>query len=196
MLSGPSGAGKNSLMERLRRLEPHIHYCVTATTRRPRRGERAGVDYFFLSDEEFEGLIASGGMLEWARVHGRLYGVPCAPVREALERRQDVLACVDVQGAMTIRSRVPSAILVFLAPWDLEDLRTRLQQRGTESDLELKQRLVTAERELRQIPAFDYLVYNQEGQLDEAVERVRAIIWSERGRVQPRYAVLEGVCGQ
>lgn len=195
VLSGPSGVGKDTVLEHIRRREPDILYCVTATTRPPRPGEQDGIDYYFLSEEEFERLKGAGGLLEHAHVHGHSYGVPCRQVSEALERQQDVLACVDVQGATTIHSRIPSTILIFLAPGQIEDLRQRLEHRATEGAADLQLRLKNADAEMARAAEFDYVVRNPEGRVEEAVERVEAIIQAERCRQSPRYAVLEGGCG-
>lgn len=193
VLSGPSGVGKDSVLEKLQILEPDLHYCVTATTRSPRPGERDGVDYFFLGENEFVRLRDSGGLIEWAQVHGRFYGVPAGQVQVALDRGQDVLACIDVQGAMTFQSRIPSAVLIFLAPGSPEELRTRLSRRGTEDGAELELRLANAQEELARAREFDYLVVNRDGGLDAAVDAVRGIIQTERLRVSPRYASLGAV---
>lgn len=196
VLSGPSGVGKDSVLNRLRAVESDLHYCITATTRSRRPGERDAVDYYFLSDGEFDRLRESGGLLEWAVVHDHRYGVPCAQVQEALDRKQDVLACVDVQGAMSIRARIPMATLVFLAPSSREELRARLSGRGTEAPEQVELRLKNAIRELERLPEFDYLIVNAEGGIDAAASELRAIIQSERRRVQPRYASLVGPCGR
>lgn len=195
ILSGLSGAGKDSVMDGLRALEPDIYYCITATTRLPRPGERHGVHHYFLGREEFVRLKESDGLLESAVVYDQLYGTPCAQVREALSRGQDVLARVDVQGAMSIRARIPAAVLIFLAAGHLKDLRARLEARGTEGDEDIALRLATAEKELEFVRDFDYLVHNLEGRLEEAVEQVRGIIRAERMRVVPRRATLDGPCG-
>ena len=195
MLSGPSGVGKDSVLAGLQQIENDLHYCVTATTRPPRTGEQEGVDYYFLSEAEFEQLRSSGGLLESAQVHGRSYGLPAAQVQDAVAEHHDVMACVDVQGARSIRARIPAAVLIFLAPSSLDELRQRLTDRGTEDSQQLELRLANAEGELDQIPLFDYVVINGDGELDRAVDAVRAIIRSERMRVAPRYASLNKAVG-
>ena len=195
VLSGPSGVGKDSVLHELRALEPSIHYYITATTRSPRPGERDGIEYFFLPEDEFARLKATGGLLESAEAHGHHYGSPCRQVVTALEAGRDVLACVDVQGAMAIRSRIPSAILIFLAPESEEQLASRLRGRGTEAAADFELRLANAQGEIAQSGAFDYLVYNRDDRLEDAVGEVRTVITAERLRTAPRYAVLEGGCG-
>lgn len=194
VLSGPSGVGKDSVLEGLRADEPDIHYCITATTRAPRPGEQHGVSYYFLSEIEFERLRAGGGLLEWDEHYGHHYGSPCAQVVDALARGQDVLACVDVNGAASIRKRIPNAVSIFLAPASISELQERLWGRGTEDATALQVRLTNARKELARIPEFDYVVVNRDGELAAAVAAARGIIRSERGRVSPRYASVEGDC--
>jgi guanylate kinase len=185
VLSGPSGAGKTALVDRLRVLEPHVHYCITATTRPPRPGEEHGVHYYFLSEADFRELKGSGGLLEYARIPpggSRLYGTPAAQVVEAMDRGQDVLANVDVQGAASIKRRFPDAVLIFLRPPDVETLRRRLENRGTESPEDLESRLQNARLELTREDEFDQAVVNADGELERAVERVSSIIHARRSQ--------------
>jgi guanylate kinase len=196
VLSGPSGVGKDSVKARLRELEPDLYHCVTATTRNPRAGEENGVHHYFLSKEEFERLRAGGGLLEWDEHFEQLYGSPCAQVVDALERGQNVLAEVDVNGAMSIRKRIPMAVLIFLAPGSIDELHSRLRGRGTEDEAAVTLRLATADREMGYIPEFDYVVTNSDGDLDAAVEGVRSVMRAERSRVAPRYARVEGDCAR
>ena len=186
VLSGPSGAGKDAVMARLREQRFPLRFAVTATTRRPRRGEVHGIDYFFVSDSECDQMIARDEMLEWAFVHGRRYGVPRSEVREAIEHGKDVLVRVDVQGAATIRSKVAGAVLIFLAPPSMDTLIARLARRATETAEELAIRIANAQEEMKHLPEFDYLVINHDHRLDETVETVKAIIVSERCRVKRR----------
>lgn len=193
MLSGPAGAGKTVLVERLRLEEPDVYYCVTATTRAPRPGERHGVDYFFYSEGEFLRLQSQGELLEWARIpppNGPLYGTPLAQVRAALARGQDVFLQVDVQGAESVRARIPQAITIFLKPPDLETLRRRLLDRATEPGAEIEARLQNARLEMAREPGFDYSLVNGDGHLEEALAGLRGIMREERSRPDPRYALL------
>ncbi len=182
VVSGPSGVGKDAVLARLHAAHPAAHSAVTVTTRPPRSRERHGDDYHFLSDEEYNRLLAEDGFLEHAAVYSNRYGVPKAQVREALARGQDVIVRVDVQGAGTIRRLVPNAVFIFLAPASLEELEERLRRRNTEGRSDLRLRLDTARREMACQEDFDHVVINREGGLDEAVSQILAIIEEERGR--------------
>jgi guanylate kinase len=148
------------------------------TTRRPRPGERDGIDYHFVSDEEFDRLVAAGELLEWARVVGHRSGTPARPVEEALAAGRDVVLEIDVQGARQVRERAPEAVLIFLAPPSMEELERRLRSRGTEDEARLALRLATAREEMAQLPLFDHVVVND--RLDEATAQVEAIIQASR----------------
>jgi guanylate kinase len=182
VVSGPSGVGKDAVLARLRPMIPSAHFAVTATTRPRRSRERNGVDYHFLTSEEYDRILAEDGFLEHAVVYGHGYGVPKAQVREALEGGQDVIVRVDVQGAATIKRLVPGAVFIFLAPASLEELEERLRRRHTEADPDLRLRLDTARQEMARQEMFDHVVVNREGGLEEAVSRTLAIIAAEKQR--------------
>ena len=182
VLSGPSGVGKDAVLERMRRLGSPYHFAVTATTRPMREGEREGEPYHFVPRPEFERMIAHGELLEWAEVYGNLYGVPRAQVERALSEGRDVLVKVDVQGAKTIRGLVPDALLVFLAPPSMDELTRRLTSRGTEADEAMKRRLREAEAEMKAAELFDHVVVNRRGRLDDAVRQIEALTADERHR--------------
>lgn len=148
------------------------------TTRRPRPEERDGIDYHFVSDEEFDRLVAAGELLEWAHVVGHRSGTPARPVEEALAAGRDVVLEIDVQGARQVRERAPEAVLIFLAPPSMEELERRLRSRGTEDEARLALRLATAKQEMAQLPLFDHVVVND--RLDEATAQVEAIIQASR----------------
>ncbi len=190
IISGPSGVGKDALVQRMKELGCPFSFVVTATDRPPRPGEVHGRDYVFYSTAEFERIIAEGEMLEHARVYGQHKGIPRAHVREALESGQDVMMRLDIQGARTVKSLLPMAITVFVLPESEEELRARLRKRHTESEEALEQRLAMVREELRHIPEFDYAVVNRHGSLDTAVEDVMAILRAEHRRTTPRKVYL------
>jgi len=186
VLSGPSGVGKDVAIGRLKGDGFGISYVVTATTRQKREGETDGVDYYFLTREEFEETVARDGFLEWSWVHGNMYGPPIAQVRQRLAEGQDMLLKIDVQGAAKVRQRVRDAVFIFLAPPSIEGLVARLRGRRTENEAEIELRVANAYQEMEAMGAYDYVVVNRDGQLDRAVADIRAIITAERLRVHPR----------
>jgi guanylate kinase len=183
VLSGPSGVGKDSILERLRELRYPLHFTVTATTRSPREGELHGRDYYFLSETEFDELRQADGLLESACVYGRWYGVPKAPVIQALRSGQDVIMRTNVDGARSIRARAPGSVLVFITSPTVDLLEKRLRERQTDSPEEIDRRLAEVREELATMPEFDYHVENDEGRLDVCVETVGAIIRAEKCRI-------------
>lgn len=185
VLSGPAGVGKDAVLNRLKAIRYPLYFVVTATDRAPRPNEVDGVDYFFVTTAEFQRLEREGELLEHALVYGQHKGVPKHQVREALAAGQDVIMRVDVQGAATVREIAPQAVLIFLTASDA-DLEKRLRQRGTDSAEQLAIRLQKAREEKERIDEFEYVVVNEENQLEEAVRRVIAIIEAEHCRVPHR----------
>ena len=190
VLSGPSGAGKDAVLARMRESGYPLEYVTTVTTRPQRANERDNVDYHFISTEMFQKMIENKELLEWANVYGNMYGVPKQPVKQALDKGQDIMVKVDIQGAATIKKLLPQALLIFLIPSSIEDLTLRLKQRHTESPFNLALRLKTAEEEIKQLPLFDYLIVNKQGEIDLAVSQIKAIITAEKCRVTPREITL------
>jgi guanylate kinase len=190
VISGQSGVGKDSLLQGLKERDHPFHFVVTATDRPPRPGEVHGVDYFFLTTEEFLEMKRAGELLEHAIVYGQHKGIPKRQVREALASGKDVIIRVDVQGAATIRSMVPEAVLIFLTAPSEEELEQRLRARESESPEQIKERMATAQAEIAQLPDFDYFIVNRDGELDRAVDTVIAIVQAEHCRVEPRVAKL------
>ncbi len=186
VLSGLSGAGKDTVLAGLRQSELPLYISVSATTRRRRPGEKEGVDYFFVSKEKFQEFIETNQLLEWATVYGNRYGIPREPVRKALKSGKDVVVKIDVQGAGTIKKNFPGAVLIFLLTPYLEELEKRLARRRTETSTDLELRLQTAAEELRKLPLFDYVVVNRTGEVERAVAEIIAIITAEKCRVRPR----------
>ncbi|MEJ2598238.1 MAG: guanylate kinase [Anaerolineales bacterium] len=190
VISGPSGVGKDTVIQRMKERKLPFHFVVTATTRPPRLNEVNGVDYFFLSHDEFAEMINQGELLEYAIVYNDYKGIPKAQVRQALESGQDVVMRIDVQGAATIREISPDALMIFLTTQDEQEMVRRLMARKTETPEGLNLRIATARQELKRIIEFDYVVVNREDQLDDAVDTILAIIQSEHHRVNPRKVTL------
>ena len=176
VLSGPSAVGKSTVVRRLREQVPNLHFSVSATTRAPRPGEADGIDYHFVSAEQFQKLIEAGELLEWAEIHGGLHrsGTPSAPVIEAAAIGQPVLIEVDLAGARSVKKAMPEVITVFLAPPSWEALQQRLIGRGTETPETMARRLATAEAELAAQGEFDVVVVNS--QLDLACSQLVTLL--------------------
>lgn len=190
VLSGPSGVGKDAVLSELRKLDRPWHFAVTATTRPMRPGERDGVDYTFLDPETFARMRERDEFIECAEVYGRWYGVPRSQARDALRSGKDVILKIDVQGAATIRRMAPEALLIFLIPPTLADLRQRLNGRMTDSTSDLERRLEAAEEELSRVHEYDYRVVNENDGLQQAVADIEAIIAAEKCRITPRLVQL------
>jgi guanylate kinase len=190
VISGPSGVGKDAVLARMKERGLPFHFVVTATTRPQRAGEVEGRDYIFVSRAEFDRLVETGQMLERALVYNDYKGIPREQVAQALASGRDVALRVDVQGAATIRSLSPQALLIFLLAASEEELERRLRARRTESEDNLALRLQTARRELEQIDLFDYAVVNRDFALDTTVDTILAIIHAEHHRSRPRQVRL------
>ena len=174
MISGPSGAGKTTIASAVLARRPDIVPSISTTTRRPRRGEKDGVQYHFVGVREFDEVAKAGGFLEHAVVHGNRYGTPRAPVSTALAAGHSVLLEIDVQGSRAVRDAVPDALLIFVEPPSREVLRERLHRRKTEDDASFALRMANAEHEFEAAPEFDHRVVNDD--LEEAVSEVLRIL--------------------
>jgi guanylate kinase len=190
VLSGPSGVGKDAVLNSLVRRGLPLHVTVTCTTRAMRLGEKDGVSYHFVSLDRFAEMQAQGELLEWAMVHGNKYGTPAQQVRDAFARGSDVLLKIDVQGARQVKRRVPEAVLIFLAPPSMKELVSRLTQRSTESVADRETRIANAYEEMAHLSEYDYVVVNYAHRLEEAVERILAIVVAEGCRVKPRKVIV------
>ena len=184
VISGPSGVGKDAVLTRLKESVYSLNHVVTITTRQSRPQEKDGIDYHFISRNEFQDLIKRRELLEWANVYGNYYGVPEKPVSDSLANGRDVLLKVDVQGAATLKKTISGAILIFLVSPSVEELGKRLKRRSTESASDMAMRTNIATEELQQLSIFDYMVINEEGQIDRAVEDIKAIIRAEKCRIK------------
>jgi len=190
VISGPSGVGKDTIVDHMKARGLPFHFVVTATTRPPRQEETHSVDYFFFSKDEFAEMIENDELLEYAFVYNDFKGIPKSQVRGALASGKDVVMRLDVQGAATIRELYPEAVMIFLTTESEEELVNRLKARKTEKPDELKLRIATARKELERINEFDYVVMNRDEQLDEAVDAIKSIIHAEHHRVEQRKVSL------
>jgi guanylate kinase len=186
VVSGPAGAGKDALIQRIRERGYPFHFVVTATDRPPRRGEREGIDYHFVSSAAFSRMVENDELLEHAVVYGQNKGIPKQQVRQALESGLDVVMRIDVQGARTMQQIVPDAVFIFLTAASISELEGRLRGRGGDSEQQVQARLAKARDEMERIHSFGYAVVNRDGQLDQAVDDVLAIVRAEHLRVGRR----------
>lgn len=190
VVSAPSGTGKTSVLREVMKKRPEVRFSVSATTRPAREGEVDGRDYRFVSDAEFDALLERGEFVEWAVVHGNRYGTLSSEIACAVERGGVVILDTDTAGAMAIRKMFPQAVLIFIVPPSPEDLKKRLEVRGTESPERVRMRLDAAPGEVKRALRYDYIVVND--RLDDAVAGIIAILDAERlksGRMKP---ILEG----
>jgi guanylate kinase len=181
VVSSPSGGGKGTLIRRVLNKGMNLSYSVSFTTRTPRSGEVNGREYFFVTTQEFERMVAADEFLEWAHVHGKLYGTSRSQVAREISEGRDIVLEVDVQGAASIRKLMPDSVSVFILPPSPEVLRQRLLDRGTDSPEELDLRLRNAPTELEEYEAFQYLIINDDA--DRAADQLTAIVQAERARL-------------
>jgi len=181
VLSGPSGAGKGTICKALMEKEKDLKLSISATTRQPRSGEIEGKNYFFKSEEEFEKMIENDSLLEWAKVYDHYYGTPKDFVLKNLEEGNDVVLEIDIQGALKIKEKFPEGVFIFILPPSMEELKNRIKKRGTETEEEIIKRFKSAYEELNYVSKYNYVVINDS--VEEAVEKIRAIIIAEKCRV-------------
>jgi len=190
VLSAPSGTGKDTVITALKQRGVDFYVVASVTTRTPRPGESEGNPYYFVSQETFDHMVAENELLEHAKVHGNWYGQPLQQIKDNLQTGRDVLLKIDVQGAATVRQKIPGAIFIFLMPGSAEELVQRLTNRQTETEQQLQLRLTNARMELAQRDHYDYIIENRQGQLDIAVEHLRAVMMAEHCRTHPRYVQI------
>lgn len=188
VLSGPSGVGKSTVIAELLGQRRDIYFSVSYTTRQPRVGEQNGVNYNFVSREEFEGMIQRDELLEYAEYVSNYYGTSLKAIQDRLDAGIDVLLDIEVQGAAKVRSRCPDALFIFIIPPSFEELSRRLHRRNTDSEEVIAGRLEKAQVEFREIPNYDYLVINDK--VSHAVEEIEAILTAAECRVENRKAIL------
>ncbi len=191
VLSAPSGAGKDTVIGKLRERGVDFHVVSSVTTRAPRPGESDGNPYHFVSVETFQRMVQNDELLEYAQVYGNWYGQPLQQVKDNLRIGRDVLLKIDVQGAATVRRKVADAIFIFLMPGSAEEQVERLTNRQTETEEEQVRRLAEARTELAQREEFEYCIVNRQGQIEEAVTDLHAIMLAEHCRTKPRYLNVE-----
>lgn len=181
IFAAPSGAGKTSIARALHRSRDDVEFSISATTRAPRRNEKHGVDYFFHTEEEFRRMIDAGELLEWAVVHGNLYGTPRRNLETAAKRGRHLMLDIDVQGSRQVRTRIPEAVSIFVLPPSGRELASRLTGRNSETAEVRMRRLAAARQELLAAQEFDYAIVNDD--LERAVQAVGTILSAERHRI-------------
>lgn len=191
VLSGPSGAGKGTICQELLRSYPELNYSISATTRSPRVGEQNGINYWFVSREEFHSMIKNDQLLEWAEVYGNFYGTPCQHISELLNSGKDVVLEIDTQGATQIKKKFPQGVCIYIVPPSLDELAKRIYKRGTDSLENIKTRLGSANNELTYVHNYDYVVVNDEVQV--ATKKIAAIIAAEKCQVVRNINTIEKI---
>ena len=191
VLSGFSGVGKNTIITQVLAQRPEIYYSVSFTTRAPREGEVDGVNYNFVTREDFQRRIDRGEFLEYAEYNGNFYGTSLAVIRQKLDQGTDVLLEIEVQGAAKVLEKMPEAVSLFIVPPSFEELSRRLHARGTDSEETIQKRLAIARVEAREVKNYDYIIVNDT--VEGAVEEFFAILTSERCRKDRRIHLVEGV---
>jgi len=178
IISAPSGSGKSTLVEKVRKMVPRLEFSISYTTRQPRGNEHNGVEYFFVSREEFDRMVKSGDFLENAEVFGNCYGTAKRFLDEAQRGGNDLLLDIDVQGAAQIKRRIPEAVSIFILPPDRKTLEARLRHRSLDREDVIQRRLLTASREIEKYREYDYILIND--RLEDSVEALKAILLTER----------------
>ncbi len=191
VVSGPSGSGKGTICRELLNRHQNINFSISATTRKPRKGEDHGINYFFIGEEKFKDMIRKEEFLEYANVHGNYYGTPKNYVFEKMEQGENIILEIDVQGALQVRKVCPEAVLIFILPPSMEELKNRIVKRGTESEEDISRRLENAYKEMELGKNYDYVVMND--QVITAVEKIESIITAEKTRGVRQKELIEQI---
>ncbi|WP_352419950.1 guanylate kinase [Proteiniborus sp.] len=191
VISGPSGVGKGTVCKQLLHDNDKINLSVSATTREPRAGEIDKISYFFIDKEEFESMIVNGEFLEYAYVHGNYYGTPKKYVLDKIEKGNDVLLEIDIQGALKVKEMYPDGVFIFILPPSMEELKKRIINRGTETEDAIEKRFMAAYKEIQYVFKYDYAVLNDEIEL--AVKRIESIIDAERYKVNRQIDIIKEI---
>lgn len=193
-MTGPSGSGKSTILRGVMAREPRLALSVSHTTRKPRPGEREGVDYYYVDDDSFERMVSEGAFAEWAPVHARRYGTSRAEIARLRAEGRDIVFDIDVQGATQLRAAYPDAVAVFILPPSMQSLEERLRGRATESEEQVRLRLDTARAEIARADTYDYLIVNDS--VEQAVADFQAVIQAERRRGTRARAITRRLLGE
>lgn len=191
IISAPSGTGKGTIVSEILKSDPNIYFSVSATTRAPREGEKDGVNYFFITREEFLGLIETGGMLEHTEFCGNLYGTPKKAVYDKLDSGRDVLLEIETVGAMNVKAACPEAVSIFILPPSLYELRRRLEKRGTDPEEVIARRIAEARAEIEKSRFYDFVVMNDD--LESAINDVKSVMSASKKLSKLNHDIIEGV---
>ena len=189
VISGPSGAGKGTICKELLNRNKDMNLSISATTRQPRRGEEEGINYFFLEKDKFKTMMENGEFLEHAEVYSNFYGTPKQWVLDKLEKGEDVLLEIDIEGALNVKEIYPDGVFTFIMPPSMEELKNRIEKRATETKEAMIQRLESAYKEIEYVFKYDYAVLNDE--VDSAVENIQAILRAEKCKVNRQRDIIE-----
>ncbi len=190
VLTAPSGAGKTTIRDGILKLHPEIMYSISTTTRKPRRNEANGRDYFFVSGNEFKDMIKNDKLIEWAKVHNHYYGTPKDFVKKHIRQGKIIVMDIDVQGGINIKKRFPDAVFIFILPPSFEELEKRLLERGTDNLKTIKLRIENAKKEIAMMYNYNYIIVNDE--VEKAIDETEAIIIAEQRKISRNVDFYKG----